>query len=350
MCVAVLPLLIMLAGSSALGAKDKSRTIALTPESINVAQWSAREIPGKLSPVVLKAQVLLDRAGFSPGVIDAHKGANFAKALRAYQEANGLESTGKLDGSTWSKLAETSPEGAVRAYTITAADVKGPFVKRVPTDFRQMSKLHRLAYRSARELLAEKSHASEGVLSALNNGKKFDRADIQIIVPNVELLDAAQSPGTERRVQRTETVEGRSTGREAARIEVDKPGRAVRVFDRGGGLIAFYPASIGSDEKPAPSGTFEVGSVARNPTYRYDPKYGFKEQKAKRSIEISPGPNNPVGLVWIALSAPSYGIHGTPEPDKVSKTESHGCIRLTNWDALALAKLVRKGTRVEFLD
>jgi lipoprotein-anchoring transpeptidase ErfK/SrfK len=174
--------------------------------------------------------------------------------------------------------------------------------------------------------LAEKFHASEEVLSVLNTGKKFDRADIQIIIPNVEPLDAAQSPGTERPPERTETVGsgGRATGGEATRIEVDKAKRALRVFDRGGGLIAVYPASIGSDEKPAPSGTFEVRSVTRNPTYRYDPKYGFKEQKVKRPIEISPGPNNPVGLVWIALSAPSYGIHGTPEPDKVSKTESHG--------------------------
>jgi lipoprotein-anchoring transpeptidase ErfK/SrfK len=115
-------------------------------------------------------------------------------------------------------------------------------------------------------------------------------------------------------------------------------------------LTAFYPDSIGSDDKPAPSGAFEVRSVARNPTYRYNPKYAFKGQKTNKPVEISPGPNNPVGLVWIALSAPSYGIHGTPDPDKVSKTESHGCIRLTNWDALALAKLVRKGTRVQFLD
>ena len=167
--IPVLPLIIIaLAASPALGAKQSSRSAALTPESINEAQWSPRESPGRLKPVVLKAQVLLDRAGFSPGVIDAHEGANFAKALRAYQEAKGLESTGKLDEPTWRKLAEAFPGEAVRAYTVTAADVKGPFVKRIPTDFRKMSKLRRLAYRSLRELLAEKSHASEEVLSALN--------------------------------------------------------------------------------------------------------------------------------------------------------------------------------------
>lgn len=214
-----------------------------------------------------------------------------------------------------------------------------------------MAKLHRLTYRSPRELLAEKFHASEELLSALNRGKAFNRAETEIIVPNVEPLDL---PRTSVRKTRAEVTEASSLGAMfapmAARIEIDKPGRALRVFDSEDRQIAFYPASIGSTEKPAPSGTFEVKSVAYNPTYRYDPKYAFKGQKAKRPVKISPGPNNPVGLVWIELSAKSYGIHGTPEPEKVSKTESHGCIRLTNWDALALARLVGKGTRVDFLD
>jgi lipoprotein-anchoring transpeptidase ErfK/SrfK len=350
--IPVLPLIIIaLAASPALGAKQSSRSVALTPESINEAQWSPRESPGRLKPVVLKAQVLLDRAGFSPGVIDAHDGANFAKALRAYQEAKGLESTGKLDEPTWFKLAETFEGAAVRTYIIAAADIEGPFIKRISMDFRKASKLHRLAYRSPRELLAEKFHTSEDLLSALNSEKRFDRADIQIIVPNVNPLEAS-SLGREAHREQTGTVGfgGSASSREVGRVEVDKPRRAVRAFDLQGRLIAFYPASIGSDDKPAPSGAFEVRSVARNPTYRYNPKYAFKGQKTNKPVEISPGPNNPVGLVWIALSAPSYGIHGTPDPDKVSKTESHGCIRLTNWDALALAKVVRKGTRVQFLD
>lgn len=352
MRIVVLPLmLIMLTVPSALGAKDKSHIDALTPESINQAQWPAPEVSEKLRPAVLKAQVLLDRAGFSPGLIDAHGGENFAKALRAFQEANGLENTGKLDEPTWIKLTEIFRGEAVRAYTVATADIEGPFVKRIPTDFREASKLHRLAYRTPRELLAEKFHTSEDLLSALNSEKRFDRADIQIIVPNVEPLDAS-STGWDAHRERTGTVGsgGSVTVREVGRVEVDKPRRAVRVVDRQGGLIAFYPASIGSDDKPAPSGAFEVRSVARNPTYRYNPKYAFKGQKTNKPVEISPGPNNPVGLVWIALSAPSYRLHGTPDPDKVSKTESHGCIRLTNWDAFALAKLVRKGTRVQFLD
>ena len=136
----------------------------------------------------------------------------------------------------------------------------------------------------------------------------------------------------------------------AARIEVNKTERSVQVLAADGSLIAYYPASVGSKEKPAPSGMFEVRAIAQNPTYRYNPDYAFKGQKAKEPVEIAPGPNNPVGLVWIALTLEGYGIHGTPDPDKVSKTYSNGCVRLTNWDALALAKMARKGMPVEFVE
>src|SRR4029077_6097256 len=122
----------------------------------------------------------------------------------------------------------------------------------------------------------------------------------------------------------------------------------VRVLAKDGALLASYPASVGSEEKPAPSGMLKVVRVGRNPTYTYDPEFKFRGVKANEKLHIAPGPNNPVGLVWIALNEKSYGIHGTPEPSKVGKTESHGCVRLTNWDALALAKLVRKGMPVEF--
>jgi lipoprotein-anchoring transpeptidase ErfK/SrfK len=131
---------------------------------------------------------------------------------------------------------------------------------------------------------------------------------------------------------------------------VEKAARDVRAYDKDGKLVAFYPATIGSSEKPAPSGTFKVRRVAFNPDYHYNPKFAWKGVKAKEPLTVKPGPNNPVGLVWIDLTAPSYGIHGTPDPDKIGKTESHGCIRLTNWDALDLAGMVHKGTVVKFVD
>jgi lipoprotein-anchoring transpeptidase ErfK/SrfK len=133
-------------------------------------------------------------------------------------------------------------------------------------------------------------------------------------------------------------------------VVVDKPAREVRAYGKDGKLLGFYPATIGSDEKPAPSGTFKVRRVAWNPDYHYDPKFGWKTVKAKQKLTIAPGPNNPVGLVWIDLTAPSYGIHGTPEPDTIGKTASHGCIRLTNWDAVDLAAMAHPGTVVKFED
>jgi lipoprotein-anchoring transpeptidase ErfK/SrfK len=329
----------------------KSATPTLTAEAINGAQFSDKAGKTKLSPGVLKAQVLLDRAGFSPGVIDAHGGENFQKALRAYQQANGLQQTGKLDQATWDKLTTASDEDVVATYAITDADVKGPFVKKIPKDYEEMAELDRLAYRSPRELLAEKFHMDEDLLAALNRGKKLDASGTEIVVANVPQLEATKLSTRKRKADANTGARGADRANAGdVRVEVNKTERSVRVFGSDGALIAYYPGSIGSTEKPAPSGTLEVRAVALNPTYRYDPKYAFKGQKATEPVEISPGPNGPVGLVWIALSEQSDGIHGTPEPSKVSKTESHGCVRLTNWDALALSKLVKKGTKVEFVE
>ena len=192
-----------------------------------------------------------------------------------------------------------------------------------------MAGLDSLGYTSPAELLGEKFHIAPGLLKELNPGRPLDQAGTSIMVPNV--LDA------------------RGDG-EVAKVEVDKAAKAVRAFGRDGALVVFYPATIGSQEKPAPSGSYRIRGVAKNPTYHYDPKFQFKGVKSKERFTIKPGPNNPVGVVWIDLSKPSYGIHGTPEPSKVGKTESHGCIRLTNWDALDLAARVKKGVQVAFLD
>jgi lipoprotein-anchoring transpeptidase ErfK/SrfK len=204
-------------------------------------------------------------------------------------------------------------------------------VMTIPKDFQKMARLDRLAYRSSRQLLAEKFHLSEQLLAALNKGSNFERAGTDIVVANVTPLEVPRSSRTDGRRTRAATT-GAAAGEpvKAARVVVDKSERSVRVLGSGGSLIAYYPATIGSAEKPAPSGSFEVRSVSYDPTYRYDPHYQFKGQHAREPVTVAPGPNNPVGLVWIALSAKSYGIHGTPDPDKISKTASHGCIRLTN--------------------
>ena len=302
----------------------------LTAEAVQGASYAELPEPPskKANPLVLKAEVLLARAHFSPGAMDGVDGDNFRKAIGAYQKANGLPVSSKLDQETWTKLsADTAP--VLSDYKLTKEDIRGPYVKRIPAKFEQMSHLKRLGYRDIKEMLGERFHASVATLLALNPQSKFRNPGDTIKVPA-----AAPDHGTAK----------------AARVVVDKSDRDVEVFGPDNALLAYYPASIGSEEKPAPSGQFEIRRVVRNPDYTYDPAYAFKGVKAKKPFRIAPGPNNPVGAVWMDLSFEGYGIHGTPEPTAIGKTQSHGCIRLTNWDALDLASLVGKGTPVSFQD
>ena len=214
--------------------------------------------------------------------------------------------------------------------------MKGPFADEIPAKYEDKAKLKRLDYTSAAEMLAERFHMDEKFLEELNRGKDFDKAGTVIAVANINVKPVAL--GAEQAAPK------------AAKIEADKGNNVVRVLAKDGALLATYPASIGSDDKPAPSGTLKVVRVAHGPTYTYDPQFKFKGVKADEKLHIAAGPNNPVGAVWIALDQKTYGIHGTSEPSKVGKVDSHGCVRMTNWDALAIAKLVRKGMPVEFVD
>src|SRR5690348_10801568 len=315
-------------------AAEGSRTPAhLSTASVNQATFSPPPY-SKTSPVVLKAQVLLDRARFSPGVIDGREGDNFKKALTAFQSQNGLSGNGELDQATFDRLSATSSAPVLTEYEITSADLDADYVKSIPKSLEQMARMARLSYTGPREAIAKRFHMSEELLKELNPDASFDHPGEGLVIANVH----------------REKTDRKATRRKVTEVVVDKEEHAVRAYDSDGMLEAFYPASIGSEEKPAPSGTFRVKRIARNPTYHYNPKFGFKGVEAQHKLTIQPGPNNPVGLVWIDLTAPSYGIHGTPDPENIGKTESHGCIRLTNWDALALAALVRKGTKVEFVD
>jgi lipoprotein-anchoring transpeptidase ErfK/SrfK len=299
----------------------------MTADAINMAEMP--KAAKGLQPGVIKAEVLLDHLHFSPGVIDGTGGDNFRKALGAFKTSQQLEGNAQLDKATWARLTDSSAEPVVADYTLTDADVKGPFVPNIPPKMEDMAKLPNLGYRNSIERLAAKFHMDEKLLKSLNPGKTFSRAGESILVANVKSVDEQVRAG---------------------KVEVDKRSKSVRAIGTNGELLATYPASIGSQEKPAPRGSYQVRKVVQNPTYHYNPEFKFKGVKSNKPFTIRPGPNNPVGSVWIDLSLDSYGIHGTPDPSKVSKAYSHGCIRLTNWDAEELAKLVKKGTPVEFID
>jgi len=322
--VRVLGSLVLLTGAVAAAPQG------LDLEAVNAAGFP--EKPGKgVSPARVKAQVLLDRARFSPGVIDGRNGENMQNAVKAFEGARGLRADGELDEELWAKLNETSTDPALVTYTIADEDVRGPFAT-IPEKMEEQAELKRLSYSSPEELLAEKFHMDVDLLKDLNPGKRFDKAGETIVVANV-------APG-----------DGDEEKRDIDKIEVVKSEHILRVLGKDGEVIATYPASIGSDEKPAPSGSHSVRAVARNPTYTYNPDYAFKGVKANEKFVIKPGPNNPVGSTWIGLSVESFGIHGTPDPEKVGKAYSNGCVRLTNWDVEELAKMVKKGTPVVFME
>jgi len=310
------------AASSAFGAD-------MDVAAINSAEPSKKTVSKeKSTPAGVRLQVLLDRAHFSPGEIDGKFGENARKALRAYADAQHLPSSDDVTDELWKKLA-TDNRPVTMSYTIEQKDVAGPFLRKLPAKMEDMKRIPRLAYTSPREDLAEKFHMSEDLLAALNPHQRFDRAGDSIVV-----VDTGTSENPVK----------------ADRVEVDKNRQVVKLFDKSGALIGFYPATVGSEDKPSPSGTLKVTEIDQNPTYHYNPKYHFKGVHSRKPFTIGPGPNNPVGVVWINLSGEGYGIHGTPAPGNVSKAASHGCVRLTNWDAERVAGRVSKGTAVAFVD
>jgi len=304
---------------------------ATSPEAdpIQQALWKAEtQDPKARRNALIRAEVLLARAHVSPGVIDGLDGDNLKRAISAYETAHGLPADGTMSQPVWDALTAADPRPVLTDYEITPDDVKGPFLSHLPSDFRELAKLPAVGFTGPLEALAEKFHMDEGFLKRLNPGADFGAAGTKIVV-------AALGPD--------------SLAAPVARIEVDKSLRQVRAYGADDSLLAVYPATVGSTDRPAPDGTWAVKGVSRDPTYVFDPSRLTFGKPSYGKLTIKPGPNNPVGSTWIALTAPTYGIHGAPDPRLVGKVASHGCVRLTNWDARQLADAVKPGVKVAFL-
>ncbi len=274
---------------------------------------------------VAALQILLDRKGASPGVIDGRFGSNVDKAILSYRLITG-ENLRSTDAAAIKAALAATGGDPFTTYTITPEDAAGPYVASIPADYGEKAKLERMGFTSVAEMLGERFHMDEAYLKALNPEANFNRPGTIIRVANI----------------------GQNVKGSVARIVADKTRKEVYAYDSADKLIVSYPATIGSSDTPSPTGMHAVSRIALNPDYTYNPNLNFKQGDNNKILTIPPGPNGPVGSVWIALDKPTYGIHGTPDPSKIGKTESHGCVRLTNWDAAELAKLVTAGVVVEF--
>jgi lipoprotein-anchoring transpeptidase ErfK/SrfK len=294
----------------------------IDPTAVN--DQATRDVVRLKAPraAIMRAQILLDRAHYSPGEIDAVFGKNLRHTVAAYQRARGLAPSGEVDDATWTALdADTAP--ALGSYTLTAKDVAGPFAP-IPTRMMEKAKLPALPYSSLLEELGEKFHVKPALIIELNPGASIANAGDQIVVPAV----------------------GGKLSCDVREIVVSASDSSLSIVDTSGAVCAHYPATTGSSHDPLPIGTWEVLGVGHNPTFHYNPHLFWDAPPGDRGAAIAPGPNNPIGVVWIDLSKEHYGIHGTPSPSTIGHTESHGCIRLTNWSAEQLSHLVHYGTTV----
>lgn len=311
----------------------------ISSADVPITKFPAR-IPAR-GPVALQIQILLDRAGFSPGIVDGAWGANAARALSFFassdapgEAASTAKPLSRIDRATYDRLRTAAgPEPALEQYSVSDTDLRGPFVQ-IPDSVYAQAKLPCLCYSSPAEALAERFHTSQKLLAQLNPKLKFDalRPGTALTVPNVD---------NDRQASGNDSVQ-------IARLVISKTGFWTHAVDPSGRVIYHFPSTLGAGYDPSPTGDFKIVSVAHNPVFHYQPKLFAEVPDDKPEARLPAGPNSPVGVVWMGLSKPHYGIHGTSTPETIGYANSHGCVRLTNWDASQLSDLVERGTPVVF--
>ncbi|WP_057882839.1 L,D-transpeptidase family protein [Tsuneonella troitsensis] len=336
------------------------------------------DIPDSEERPVMQAQVVLDRQGFGPGVIDGEMGLSTENALEGFQEANGFEVTGEMDEATTAKLDQWKSIPATRVVRIPS-DWGTLEYAAIPKDAEDQAKLERLGYQTLDEKLAERFHTTVEVLKMLNpGGQPAGKAGSTTSAPEpspsptesataperpVSTFAAGQiirvpniggdriAPGAVDDPDWQQTLQSLGVGTEQPNVEkivVSKSESTLKAYDEAGKLVALFTVSSGSSRFPLPLGNWKINGKAPNPPFTYDPRVlGNDDDSGKQ--QLPPGPNSPVGVVWIDLSKEHYGIHGTPDPETIGRAQSSGCVRLTNWDAARLAQMVRPGVEVEFV-
>ena len=310
---------------------------------------AAKPAPAGLDRSILHVQVILDHLGFSPGILDGRPGISLTMALKGFQESRGLPITGAIDAASLRALHPYAAWRPIKTLTLTQAVLAGPYVNPIPHDEDQQAKLPSLSYRTPLEKLAEMFHTTPQVLVELNAPGTRLAPGAKVNFPNALPTSRAYDPTLRDDWRRTlATLNVDANQPQAAKIIVDKSDGVLRVLDRTGKLVAQFQVTTGSEHDPLPLGTHKVTNYDYNPKFRYNPALFWDAKSTDQKAMLPPGPNGPVGVVWMDLNIPHYGIHGTPEPQYIGRTESHGCVRMANWNAARLTLMMKPGIPVIF--